>query len=710
MRDKAIVDEHLLSYTAFSIDTKELSGYLYENEGSGQFRLHVDENLDWTIDIELNDLKSADYKATYTNGKKTFELEEQFLVNTFKGKTSDGQTVRFTIDENSFFGVILGDTYHYVIRPLKDYTQKREETNFIVYKSFDIILDDSETDFINDALEVPKDGRNVLMNFGLTDSTNQLTLSRSCPNYYLNIATDADYQFYQARGNNMLAVNNYILGILNIAEGVYESTFGIKFIVTFQNVYYTNSQPYTSNDAGTLIGEFRDHWNSNHTNVVRNVAHLFTGKNLNALGVGYLGDVNGNSANNFAYAVTKNDNYMQYTTTHEIGHNLNAIHPSASNCDCSSSNARSVMCTGSNITNLWFCQQSINEISIFSYNNRSLLIGICGLNTICLTVGSYSLLNGTNANWSVSGNLQFDTNSTTNINSVTVKPLTYDGKGGTLTAVVNGISYSKIIYACNNPIVGQEDFCPSGIFGMAWGNIASWSVSNGFSVSSPNLNNNVIVTANSPYTYQTGTIYATVNGVTMSKSFTACAPITGPSEICGEGTYFLNVPGATGTNWQVQPSQFFDIIYSDNTSVIVRMDTQSAFTGLVGTVIAVYNNGQQSSNKSFTVKCAKGGGDEPPKGYVTVYPNPADNVLTVEIDEEAAAEIRAAQQGGVISKISPTYNIRMHNAVGDVVRSEKTKNNRVEFDVSTLQKGFYIVNVSDGIIIEPEIHKVVVNH
>ena len=239
--------------------------------------------MDWTIDIELNDMRAPDYKATYTTDRGIFEVEEPLILNTFKGRTSDGKIARFTIDENTFSGVILGDDYHYVIRPAKDYTQNREDNSFVVYKSGDIIPDDNEFDYINDALEIPHNSPKIIIGglVGLIDGSNNIN---SCT-YFLKIATDADFQYHQARGSISAATtNNHILSILNIAEGIYESTFSLRFAITFQNVYTTNSQLYTSHNAETLLNSFRSHWNNNHAGVNRNIAHLFTGKNLN-LGV-----------------------------------------------------------------------------------------------------------------------------------------------------------------------------------------------------------------------------------------------------------------------------------------------------------------------------------------------------------------------------------------------------------------------------------------
>jgi len=135
--DKTILDQSVSKYTTFTIDKEELVKNLYKN-GKGQYRLRINEELDWTLNLEFNDMRSLDFKQTYTTVEGEFEFNEPFLVNTFKGETSNGQVARFTIDDDNFFGVIFGDNYHYVIRPANDYTKNHTDKSLIVYKSSDI--------------------------------------------------------------------------------------------------------------------------------------------------------------------------------------------------------------------------------------------------------------------------------------------------------------------------------------------------------------------------------------------------------------------------------------------------------------------------------------------------------------------------------------------------------------------------------------------
>jgi len=366
--DRAIFNEHLSEYTVFTINKIELINYLYTNK-TGKFQIYINENLNWTIDLLLNDMRAPNYRQTYISEEGVFKQEE-FVLNTFKGKTSDNKPARFTIDENNFFGVILDSVFYYVIRPAKDYTRNNSDERFIVYKSSDIIYSNETIDYINDALITPESN-----NVEKVEEIISRGGGNSC-SYYLEIATDADYEYFvNAGGSNVSNTNQNIINVLNIVEGLYESTFDIKFRVTYQNVYATSSTPYTSTVAETLLTQFRNNWNNNYTNYVRDIAHLFTGKNLDGsvVGISYKGQV----GNNNSYSISMNRYGMFTTTAHELGHNFNAsdanlMNPVPLQCNCGTGTA-SVMCQGIKDPNLWFCDVSINEMLPFIISKRNLL-------------------------------------------------------------------------------------------------------------------------------------------------------------------------------------------------------------------------------------------------------------------------------------------------------------------------------------------------
>lgn len=611
---------------------------LYSNGGAGQFRLSIDENLDWTIELHLNDMRSSECRSTYTTDEGTFDSKEPFVVNTFRGKTSDGQIVRFTIDENTFFGVILGDNYHYVIRPAKDYTRNEEDKSFVVYHSWDIIPDENNFDFINDALEIPDE---YVMFEPVSNSDN--TRSSSCINYYLKIAFDADFEFHKARGGTSgssdAPTKSYILSILNIAEGVYESEFSMKFLVTSQHVYTTSSQPYTATDAYILRDSFRDYWNANHAGVTRNIAHLFTGKNITAVidgivspveGNSYIGHINGNDANNEAYALSKNRPEMYQSTAHEIGHNLDATHPTAGGCACNT-NMASVMCQGTKHPNLWFCSQSISEISSFLSYNRTLLVGICGSPLICSGTPQLFTASGWQAGykWAKSSNLNLSSSS----NTATVTAY-YDGAGWVSVLNSNNVELARYIVWVGAP--------------------------------QPSIDG--------PSSVRVGveeTFYAASSSLSGTTSYSWR---TTPTYGCSLYPYFYPLPGSKVWAW-------FDGSCPDYQ--IILGATNTCGTQETGRRIFVYG---RSFSPSY------------------IYPNPVDDIMYIDVDEisQLFAPITMRQ--------APTYDIRLYDGMGNLLRNSQTKGGTIQFNVSALPDGIYYLHIYDGVNVKPEMQQIVVEH
>jgi len=659
--DKTILDQRISKYSAFTIDNKELVNNLNSN-GGGQFRLRIDENLDWTIELELNDLRADDYKATYTSDKGTFEIKEHSVVNTFKGKTSDGHVTRFTIDENYFFGVILGENYHYVIRPSKDYTQNKQDKNFIVYHSWDIIPDDEHFDYINDALENPE----KTINHSETNSSTNTISSRSCSGNYLKIATEADYEFHRATvlNNDIYTLienvtNVRILSILNIIEGVYESTFGLKFLVSFQHVYTSPAQPYTSSDAETLRDSFRSHWNANHTSVKRNIAHLFTGKSITFVdtwtgylipvwGISYVGNyINGNDADNYAYSVSMNRTEMYQTTAHEIGHNFSAQHPSESNCLCGGITA-SVMCQGEKNPSLWFCYQSKSVINNTINNNLGLLVGICGSTPLCS--GTWKTFTASSWQsgyyWDKSAGISFSGSTTSSSIGV--------------SAASSGNSW--LGYVCIKNSIGVE--------------LARYRVWYG----EPAIS-----------------VYAPYDVV----------PQTGYEAILSYNGAPYTLQGVTSVNWTC----------TSNLKIMSKSITGAGFivTKMSGTgtesatITAQANNscGSTSTYQSLTINWPS---PSPSPSPFTIYPNPTIGALNIEIDQQSVVQKYTLNQTYTNSKIDPTFDVRLYDGLGNLLRQILTKGGTVQFNVSNLLDGLYYLHIYDGISSKPEMQQIVVEH
>lgn len=148
------------------------------------------------------------------------------------------------------------------------------------------------------------------------------------------IACDADVEFFNAHGSSTSRVQNRIETVINIVALQYERDVQITYQITTILVRTTEPDPYTATDPNALLDQFRAQWNANHGGIVRDVAHLFTGRDLDGtiIGIAFVGVI----CTADAYGLSQSDwstNFASITdlTAHELGHNWNANH-----CTCGS--------------------------------------------------------------------------------------------------------------------------------------------------------------------------------------------------------------------------------------------------------------------------------------------------------------------------------------------------------------------------------------
>lgn len=147
--------------------------------------------------------------------------------------------------------------------------------------------------------------------------------------YVAQIAIDADFEYFQSYGS-IAAVQNQINTVINTMNVEYERDVMIRHVITTIIVRTSASDPYSFTNPELLLPQFRNHWNLNHTSVQRDVAQLFTGKQLDGsiIGIAYVGEI----CSTYAYGVVQSDYigsalaYQTDLSAHELGHNWNAEH------------------------------------------------------------------------------------------------------------------------------------------------------------------------------------------------------------------------------------------------------------------------------------------------------------------------------------------------------------------------------------------------
>ena len=91
------------------------------------------------------------------------------------------------------------------------------------------------------------------------------------------------------------------------------------------------------------------------------------------------------------------------------------------------------------------------------------------------------------------------------------------------------------------------------------------------------------------------------------------------------------------------------------------------------------------------------------QSYFTVYPNPVSDILTIEIDADAAQNLLPVET-------NLTFDVRLYDGQGNLLRQRKTKGGTVEFNVTNLPDGFYYLHVYDGVNSVPVMLQILIEH
>jgi len=296
------------------------------------------------------------------------------------------------------------------IKPMKSILPNYlEDNHFLFFNSKDIINNSKVSD-----CAVLSEAKNIGQQIN-TQSTNTSQMNaNSC--LFLEIATEADFEFYQLHGSDANTTNNNILSELNQVEGLFHATFNMGFIVSFQNVWTTSNDPYSSTSfISTILSELINKWDNDFGGIQRDYVHYFSGKTtLQSRGTAAVGSAGRICEVPSTYAITAanvvNINIAN-TTAHEIAHLFDA------NINHLGSSCTSLMCTlnptnGLDYRTFTFAQATINEINNWISNNAGCLddprVITTGPSTVCISNSTFTLQNipsGATVSWTRSSNL-----------------------------------------------------------------------------------------------------------------------------------------------------------------------------------------------------------------------------------------------------------------------------------------------------------------
>ncbi|MCZ6542334.1 MAG: M12 family metallo-peptidase [Planctomycetota bacterium] len=147
--------------------------------------------------------------------------------------------------------------------------------------------------------------------------------------YIAQLGCDSDVEYFNDYGS-VAAVQNRINLVINTVNLQYENQVQITHEITTIIVRMV-SGPYTSTNPVTLLNQFQNEWTTTQAGVTRDVAHLFTGKNIDGNVIGIAWNIAVVCVFQQHYCLSQSDYNNNFScatdlTTHELGHLWGADH------------------------------------------------------------------------------------------------------------------------------------------------------------------------------------------------------------------------------------------------------------------------------------------------------------------------------------------------------------------------------------------------
>lgn len=400
-------------------------------------RLSVQTPLrDLEIVLSPNDLRAPNYRAEEVVDGGIVREVPMSQVNTYKGSVvgMPDADARFTVDDNGIEGVIITADQSYFLESARKYSTSADAEDYLLYKASDVRPEITRT--CGDTLEqqVNREAKQFVPSFSAGPAPQVFS-----PFKVVEIATEADFDYVSAFGGSSTTTNNNILGIMNQVQAIYERDIGLTFTVVFQHTWTTAADPYNTNgDAVGALNEFTNYWNANFTGNPRDVAHLWTGRNLGGpAGIAWMGEVCLDVTH--SYGLSDFENTLPFKVgipAHEIGHNFNASH-----CDTQAGCNNTIMlATQDQFNNLTFCPFSVSEITTWVNGHSSCLSQAPAQPTVQFSSSSYTV-SETGPRVDITLTRIGNTTSGSSVNFVT-----NDGAGLTNCNVFNGTASPRCDY------------------------------------------------------------------------------------------------------------------------------------------------------------------------------------------------------------------------------------------------------------------------
>ncbi len=204
----------------------------------------------------------------------------------------------------------------------------------------------------------------------VTDAIGQTSGVTAGGLFIAELAIDADFEYFlefEGADDQLAATEAQINSIINAMNVQYERDVAIQHIITKIIIRTAEEDPYDTSDPRDLLEQFRSHWQSSQSSFQRDVAQLFTGKNMNGSTIG-IAWLQGICSRVYGYSVVESNCDFGCSTfacktdlsAHELGHNWAADH--CGGLDCSPSCPNNTMNCSLRCANQFHENETIPQI------------------------------------------------------------------------------------------------------------------------------------------------------------------------------------------------------------------------------------------------------------------------------------------------------------------------------------------------------------
>ncbi len=351
----AAVGAEFSDFERVDFDEAPLASYLRQNPGQTTFELALGSRA-WTIDLEPNDVRTADYVLRVADANGIHSLPRSANV-TYKGFTRGPKPaeVRLTVAKDFIYGMVAsqGDAVFFQSQWLTDSTARPEAV--LIFTGKDGILPAEHacgTD--GDVHSTPSSAASQQRSAGHAHRS-----VGDCKEVQLAIASD--FLMYQAHGNNVATLEARNVAVMNNVNSDYSGSFADDYIFTVTEQFVStcsSCDPWTSStNSGTLLDAFTS-WGPGGFSGTHDLGQLWTNRDFNGstIGVAWLGAVCTSSRYHILQDFSSNPDLTRVLVSHEIGHNFD--------CDHDASGSPFIMAPSVQFTSTW-SSASITRVNTY---------------------------------------------------------------------------------------------------------------------------------------------------------------------------------------------------------------------------------------------------------------------------------------------------------------------------------------------------------